>query len=224
MARQQGRPKAGQEPLTRERIITAALELVRQDGVSSLTMRTLATALKVDPMSIYHYLPGKAAVIAGMVEKVFGELKVPVREGASWQERVRAFAKAYNDLTCSHSSLTMYLVTDAEAAAQASLPANEILYRALVDSGLPPHMIIHAADLIIDYLNGFALATSVVPLPEPNERQELFAVLDEKEEEEYPVLRSVLKSLPEAQTPHMNEAELEIILAGIEAIVARGSA
>jgi hypothetical protein len=85
-------------------------------------------------------------------------------------------------------------------------------------------MIIHAADLIIDYLNGFALATSAVPLPEPNERQELFIVLDEKAEAEYPILRSILKSLPEAQNLRMGEAELEIILTGIEAVVARGSA
>jgi AcrR family transcriptional regulator len=186
-------------------------------------MRTLATALKVDPMSIYHYLPGKASVIAGMVEMLFGEMRVTVQEDASWQERVRAFASAYHDLTCSHANLVLYLVTDAEAGARAALPANEILYSALADSGLPPHIVIHAADLIIDYLNGFALAFSAGALPEPNWRQEMMNVLDEQEEVAFPVLRSVLKSLPETQRLGMNEAAFEIILAGIEAIAARAS-
>src|SRR5687767_9039087 len=97
--RKQGRPKASEESLTRERILAAALQLVNEHGVNHLTMRRLATTLNVDPMSIYHYLPGKSAVIAGLVEIVFSEFSVATTADAPWQDQVRAFVAAYRTLT-----------------------------------------------------------------------------------------------------------------------------
>ena len=173
--RKQGRPKASEEPLTRQRILATALQLVNEQGVNNLTMRRLATTLNVDPMSIYHHLPGKSAVIAGMVEIVFGEFRVPTTDDAPWQDQVRAFVMGYRNLTRTYSNLVLYLVTDAEAGAKAALPANEILYRALAKAGLSPRMVLHAADLIVDYLNGYALAGSSGPLAESEEREGLLA-------------------------------------------------
>ena len=49
--RKQGRPKASEEPLTRQRILATALQLVNEQGVNNLTMRRLATTLNVDPMA-----------------------------------------------------------------------------------------------------------------------------------------------------------------------------
>src|SRR5262245_9635166 len=63
MARRPGRPRAGQAPLTRERILAAAMRLADEQGIASLSMRRLAADLGVDPMAIYHHLPGKAAVV-----------------------------------------------------------------------------------------------------------------------------------------------------------------
>ena len=54
MGRRPGRPRAGNEKLTRERILRAALQLVDDHGVDALSMRRLAADLGVDPMAIYH--------------------------------------------------------------------------------------------------------------------------------------------------------------------------
>jgi AcrR family transcriptional regulator len=50
------------EPLSHERIVSTALALVDEKGLPALSMRRLATALGVDPMAIYYYLPNKAAL------------------------------------------------------------------------------------------------------------------------------------------------------------------
>src|SRR5690242_7064299 len=68
-----GRPRVGQERLSREAILTAALQLVDDEGIDALTMRRLAATLGVNPMSLYHHLPNKAAVLAGLAELVFAE-------------------------------------------------------------------------------------------------------------------------------------------------------
>src|SRR5919202_1328873 len=157
MGRRPGRPRAGNEKLTRERILRAALQLVDDHGVDALSMRRLAAELGVDPMAIYHYLPGKQAILAGVTASVFGELHIPALTGAVWQDHVRAFARAYHDLARAHANLVLYLVTDPTSGGNAILAANEVLYAALTQTGLPPRMIVQAADLVVDYLHGFVL-------------------------------------------------------------------
>src|SRR5215218_11345733 len=71
-----GRPRVGRELLSRGRILGAALRVVDEEGMDALTMRRLGAELDVNPMSIYHHLSGKDAVISGLVELVFSGMRV----------------------------------------------------------------------------------------------------------------------------------------------------
>jgi len=70
--------KATREPLSRERVLAAAVALVDAEGIQGLTMRRLAAELGVEAMSLYHYLPGKQALLDGVVEAVVGEIMASV--------------------------------------------------------------------------------------------------------------------------------------------------
>jgi TetR/AcrR family transcriptional regulator, tetracycline repressor protein len=219
-----GRPKAGQTLLTRKRILAAALRLINEEGVDRFSMRRLATALGVDPMAIYHHLPNKEAILAGLVPVVFGQLQVPVVADAGWQGQVRAFAWAYRNLVRTHSNFVLHLVSNAELGANAALAANERLFAALARAGLPPAWIVRAADVLIDFLNGFALGErSGQLIGQPEERQPLLHLLEQHPADQFPVLRKVYASLDKAELAGDFEAELEIVLAGIEAIAQRGN-
>ncbi len=61
-------------PLSRERILAAAVDLADQEGLEALTMRRLASTLDVEAMSLYHHLPGKDVLLDGLVEMVVGEV------------------------------------------------------------------------------------------------------------------------------------------------------
>lgn len=219
MGRKLGRPKAGETSLTRERILTIALRLVDEHGIDALSMRRLASELGVDPMAIYHHLPGKRAVLIGVIELVFGELQVPPVEGDTWQNQVRAFARAYRDLVRAHPHLVLYLVSNLEVGANAVLAASELLYVALTAAGLAPRMIVRAADLVVDYLHGFALAEGLSHLGQAGAQQGLEALLDRHPLEQFPAMRRALSSLADDDPPNGFERELDIILAGIEAVV-----
>ncbi|HYI58337.1 MAG TPA: TetR/AcrR family transcriptional regulator C-terminal domain-containing protein [Microlunatus sp.] len=69
MARR-GRPPT----LSRDRVLTAAVEQADRDGLSGLTMRAVADRLGVEAMSLYHYLPGKDGLLDGLVERVMAEV------------------------------------------------------------------------------------------------------------------------------------------------------
>ena len=88
-----GRPRRGRERLTRERILRATLRVVDEDGMGALSIRRLAAELGVDPMAIYHHLPGKEAGLSGMVEMVYGRCTrrpIPALRGKTSCARTRA--------------------------------------------------------------------------------------------------------------------------------------
>lgn len=215
-----GRPKAGQAPLNRDRILSAALGLVDKHGMKAFSMRRLAAELGVDPMAIYYHLPNKQAILAGLVERVCGELRLPPAGSGTWADRVRAVARAYHGLVRAHPELVLYLVTDRQAAAVAALTINEALYEALAEAGLPPRQIVRAADLVVDYVNGYALGEVSGAGGQPGEWPELNELLAGLPAGQFPALRRVIGGLTPEETGGDFGAGLEIILAGIAAIAA----
>jgi AcrR family transcriptional regulator len=68
------RPRRGPKPsLTRERIVTAAIALADTDGLASLSMQNLAERLGCAKMALYRYVPGKAELVALMIDTALGE-------------------------------------------------------------------------------------------------------------------------------------------------------
>jgi TetR/AcrR family transcriptional regulator, tetracycline repressor protein len=220
---QGGRPRAGQEALSRGRILDAALRLVDEEGMGALTMRRLGAELGVNPMSIYHHLPGKDAVISGLVELIFSGMRVRYSDGSSWQDRVRAWAEAYRGLVRSHPNLVLEIVANAAAATEAVLLVNEPLYGALDESGLPPAEAVRAADSVVDFVHGFALAEGTQPPGHPFDRRELLERLEAGVADGLPATSRVFRALTRDEARYDFDrgfdAGLGILLKGIEASV-----
>jgi AcrR family transcriptional regulator len=66
--------RTSRKPLSRERVLAAAVALVDAHGVPALTMRRLAADLQVEAMSLYYHLPDKEALLDGVVETVLAEI------------------------------------------------------------------------------------------------------------------------------------------------------
>ena len=185
--------------------------------MAALSMRRLACALGVDPMAIYHHLPGKEAVLAAIAQDVFAQLRVPSDGNATWQDRVRAFAHAYRAIVRAHPNLIRHLVGNAPAAAPVALDPNEALYAALDAAGLPPVAVVRAADLIVDYANGFALAEATSPLSQLDDRSDLVSSLRDHPPDRFPTLRRLLAALDATDLAADFDFGLDVILAGLAA-------
>jgi AcrR family transcriptional regulator len=77
------------EPLTKERILQAAVALADEGGVDSLSMRRIAQELGVVPMALYKHVANKDEVLDGMVDVVVGEIDPPLAD-ADWKTEIRA--------------------------------------------------------------------------------------------------------------------------------------
>jgi len=158
--------RKGQPQLTVEGIVGAALELIDESGLDALSMRRLGTKLGVDPMAVYHHVPGKDALLERVVRRVFDDVPAFVgddRAPGAWRRRVRRWADAYRAVARAHPHLVLRIVADPAVVAVAAVRVNESLFAALEASGLPPAHVAAAADVIVDFVNGYVLAEASGP-------------------------------------------------------------
>jgi AcrR family transcriptional regulator len=75
-------------PLSRDRVLRAAVALADEAGVDALSMRTLARRLDVVPMALYKHVANKEQLLDGMVDVVVGEIDPPAA-GGDWKHAIR---------------------------------------------------------------------------------------------------------------------------------------
>jgi AcrR family transcriptional regulator len=90
------------EPLSRERVIQAAVRLADREGLGALTMRRLGAELGVEAMSLYKHVSDKDAILDGIVEQVVGGIELPT-EGGDWRDEMRRRAVSARDVLAAHS-------------------------------------------------------------------------------------------------------------------------
>jgi TetR/AcrR family transcriptional regulator, tetracycline repressor protein len=212
--------RQGQVPLTRERILAAALRLIDEAGLEALSMRRLGGELGVDPMAVYHHIPNKDALLRALVQQVFSEMAVPPPSG-TWKERVRQWVEAYRGVALAHPNLVLRIVADPGAVAVAAVQANESLYAALEAAGLPPRAVVGAADLLVDYVNGLVLAEASGAVHDPASAAAFRAELDAQPADRVAVQRRLLAAAEEAGGRDSFEFALDVILAGLDTLPRR---
>ncbi|MBO0825585.1 MAG: TetR/AcrR family transcriptional regulator [Actinobacteria bacterium] len=92
---------ARRAPLTRQRVVAAAVELADRDGIDSISMRRLAQELGVEAMSLYTHVQNKNDLLDGMADAVVSEIPLSV-DGANWRMALRQLVLAARAVMLSH--------------------------------------------------------------------------------------------------------------------------
>jgi AcrR family transcriptional regulator len=88
-------------PLSRDRIVAAALDLADQEGLDAVTLRRLATELDVHVTSLYNHVETRDAIVDGIIELLISEADLPDRP-PNWEEWVREFVAAVGVIAVAH--------------------------------------------------------------------------------------------------------------------------
>lgn len=78
--------------LTREQVLSSALDLLDEAGLDQLTMRRLATALDVQNGATYWHFPSKQALLEAMADAMLAGLPAGLDESLPWYERTAEMA------------------------------------------------------------------------------------------------------------------------------------
>jgi AcrR family transcriptional regulator len=96
------------EPLTRERIVEAALRVMDAEGLEAVTMRRIGRELGVEAMSLYNHVEDKDDILEGVTERVMNEFEFPAPSG-EWTEDAFAMSREWRRLLGLHPSVCQLL-------------------------------------------------------------------------------------------------------------------
>ena len=96
-----GRTARARAPLSRDRVVAAAIRLADKGGLESLSMRRLAQALRVEAMSLYNHVTSRDDLLDGMVDAVVGHVEAPAA-GVPWREAMRRRAMSAHAVLRQH--------------------------------------------------------------------------------------------------------------------------
>lgn len=131
------RPTSGSEPLTTERIVEVALELVAEVGVDDLSMRELARRLGSAPMSLYRHVADRDMLIVLCIEELARHVRDRTPAQGPWRTVVIVCLTAVRDVLSRHPGLARHVM----ARPEVSPTVLEIMDRvaaALMAAGLSP--------------------------------------------------------------------------------------
>lgn len=188
-------PEPERPPLTRERIIAAAVTLADQGGILSLSMRRLGKELGVEAMSLYHHVANKEDLLSGMLDVIFGEIGLP--SGRDWQEAMRRRAHAARAVFRKHR-WAIGLLESQEQPGEATSRHLDAVIGALSEAGFSNALIGHAYALLDSYIYGFVLQENAFPFEGPAELMDMAGTL--------------MEAMPEGAYPHLVRFTKEYVL------------
>jgi AcrR family transcriptional regulator len=190
------RPTPDREPLTRQRVLTAAVVLADELGLDHLSMRRLGEALGVEAMSIYNHVANKDALLDGMVDAVFAEIEVPGVE-VGWRAAMTTRARSAREALRRHR-WAIGLLDSRTSPGLETLQHHDRVLGVLRGDGFPLPLAAHAFALLDSYTYGFAVQEAALPFEGPEETAD--------------VTGAMVEQMPVDELPHLAEMATDHVL------------
>jgi AcrR family transcriptional regulator len=139
-----------------------ALEIVDRDGLSGLTMRSLATELGTGPMTLYNYVRDREGIEELVVAAVMSSGRFP-RSSGNWGRDVAGIATAMWRALRAHPAAIPLVLTRRSASAESYAPADALI-EALGRAGLEEYELLAAFRAVLGFVMGAAQAEHAGPL------------------------------------------------------------
>ena len=219
--------KAGDQsrvPMSRDRVLRAAIQLADTSGIGSMTMRRLAQELGVEAMTLYYHVANKDDILAGMVDLVVDEMELPATD-TDWRGALRATALSSYEVLLRHPWAAS-LILSGTSVSRARLRHMDAILGTLRGAGFSPEMTDHAYHALDSHIMGFALWVVGMNLGSDEQLAAKAAdFLAELEREEMPHLAEHVEQHLKPRDPE-DEGEfafgLDLILDGLERLRADG--
>jgi AcrR family transcriptional regulator len=211
---------AARVPLSRDRVLDAAIALADRGGIESLSMRKLAHALGVEAMSLYNHVASKDDLVNATVDRVLGEIELP-SDCDDWETAIRTCAIS------AHDAFRRHPWACGPAMGPGSIPSSpttrmrymEWLLGTLREAGFPPELAYHGYHALDSHILGFTLWEIGHSMPADLDLADLAATfLRTLSADEFPYLVEHVQQHLAPPDDRVNEFEygLDLILEGLK--------
>ncbi|MGX1560368.1 TetR/AcrR family transcriptional regulator [Streptomyces sp. NPDC055506] len=151
------RRRGGGQPsgLDRDRITEVTARLLDAEGLAKFSMRRLAGELNVTAMSVYWYVDTKDDLLELALDRVMGEMRLP-DEGADedWREQVRALAREYRTLLVRHPWVSALVGVFLNIGPN-NLAFSRAVQRVVRRTGLPAKRLTSTISAVFQFVYGY---------------------------------------------------------------------
>src|SRR5579863_9701630 len=144
------------DPISRDAIVTAAIDLMDREGLSALSMRKLAEELGTGAATLYWHVGSKDGLLDLVMDEIIGEGKVPDPDPPRWQEQLKQLARDQRAAILRHPWVVRVSIGRIPMGPNA-LRYSERILAILRAGGLPPHLAVQGYLLLIATINGFTI-------------------------------------------------------------------
>lgn len=153
-------PRGRRVGLSRDQVLTTALDLLDARGLKAFTLRALAAELDVDPMTIYWHVKGKDEILDGVVGLVLG--RIEAGKGGAWHRQAAQMFRDHREVLLRHPAVLDLLLSRPIRSADAWSGTERFL--ALVAPKLGQESAARWLRLLASYTNGFLLTERQAPV------------------------------------------------------------
>jgi AcrR family transcriptional regulator len=204
--------------LNRDRVLRGAVELADAIGIEPLTIRKLAEHLDTKPMTLYHHVANKDAILDGMVESVFAEIDTPPHD-LPWRDAIRHRCTSARQVLATHP-WAVPMLESRPAPGPATLHHHDAVLGCLLRADLPMAAVAHAYALIDAFVYGFAIQEASLPTGDAGSLDEIAtAVREQLPPDQFPNLLAFTTDhvlQPGYSFGDSFDVGLDIVLDGIE--------
>jgi AcrR family transcriptional regulator len=216
MARQANPRPAPRVPLSRERVLRAAIALADEGGIKALSMRRLAQELGVEAMSLYNHVANKDDILEGIIDLVAGEIDWAL-EGTDWKAATRRRALSAHEVLLRHRwAAGIWMSTGGTGTAR--LRYADAILRGFREAGFPEDLTYHAFHVLQSHIIGFTLYVTGFQFDAEQLKDMAATFLRDFPGDDYPDLALHIRQHMEPSEAHGGTFEfgLDLILDGLE--------
>jgi len=202
------------QPLTRERVLRAAVGLADSSGLPALTMRRLGQELGVEAMSLYNHVANKDDILDGIVDIVVSDIEVPA-QGTDWKTAMRHRSISAHEVFVAHPWAATLLMSRFNIGPGMTRYLEETLGR-LREGGFSIVGALDAWNTLDSHIYGFTLQELNLPFEVEQTRDVSSDVLAQMSREEYPNVVDVVTEIVASGREESFEFGLDLILDGLE--------
>src|SRR5258707_2560819 len=129
------------KPLSKARVLQAAVVLADEAGLEAFSMRGLAQELGVVQMALYKHVANKEELLDGMVDIVFSEIDLP-SGNPDWRSAMRRRAISTHEALKRHSWAIGMM--ESRHPGPSNLRNHNAVMGCLREAGFPFEMAVHA--------------------------------------------------------------------------------
>jgi len=209
-SRRGGRTK---QPLSREGIVSAALDLLARDGTEGMSLRRVAAALDTGAATLYAYVEDLQELQALVLDKALGDVQTKTSTRREWRYRLVAVLKSYFTVLSQTPGLAQ-LGMNTIATGPNAIRIIETLLGFMDEAGVAPETAAWAVDLLLLYVTSIAVEVSH-RLPSPDPLAPIARALGTVSATEFPRVFALREQLLSGDGPTRFDWAIEVLLSGI---------